>query len=74
MNDKQLLSLGFIKSEWEDGADTFIEYFYGNSEIGIMISGQLIELVYGRSIYVDIPNCATIKDLKSIINLFNIKL
>jgi hypothetical protein len=72
-NVKTLLSLGFKKNELIIEDDTFTEYIIGNDKIGIEISGiSLVELTVGKGIFITVPNCKTIDDLKSLMRLFNI--
>lgn len=73
MEEKQILELGFKKNQWEEENETFTEYLIGNKEVGVMISGTtLVEITQGKGIFITVPNCQTIEDLKELIRLFNI--
>lgn len=71
MREKDILSLGFKKNKWMDEGEKFTEYVVGNGEIGICISGRtLVEVTQGKGIFITVPNCETIEDLKQLIKLF----
>ena len=75
MTEKQILSLGFKKNEWEHDGETFIEFILGNIEggVGILISGTtLVELTPGNGVFITVPNCSTIRELKQLIKLFGL--
>ena len=71
--ETELLKLGFKKNEWTDEGETFTEYLIGNSELGILISGiSLVEIAQGKSVFITVPNCTDISDLKTLLNLFGL--
>lgn len=73
MNEKEILSLGFKKNEWTYESENFVEYIKGNGNVGIEISGiNLVEITAGKGIFVTVPNCKTIDDLKSLIKLLGL--
>jgi len=74
MEENQILTLGFKINQWKQESETFTEYLLGNKEFGILISGTtLVEITAGKGIFISVPNCQTIEDLKQLIKLFNIK-
>lgn len=75
MTEKQILSLGFKKNEWEHDGETFIEFILGNIKggVGILVSGTtLVELTQGNGVFITVPNCSTIRELKQLIKLFGL--
>lgn len=74
MKHQEILKLGFKENKWESEGENFTEYIIGNKEIGILISGTtLVEITYGKSVFIHVPNCNTIEDLKHLLKLLNIK-
>jgi hypothetical protein len=73
MNEKNFLQLGFKKNKWEQDFEIFTEYLLGNKEVGILISGTtLVEITQGKGVFITVPGCETIEDLKELIRLLNI--
>jgi hypothetical protein len=74
MNEKEILSLGFKVNQWVHDGEEFVEYILGNGKVGIEISGlTLVEITYGKGVFITVPNCKSIDDLKDLIRLFGIK-
>ena len=74
MNEKNFLKLGFKINQWQYEGHEFTEYIIGNGEIGIVISGlTFVELTIGNGKFINVKNCDSIKKLKQLIHLFNIK-
>ena len=73
MTDIEILSIGFKKNQWEHDDEIFTEYLLGNGVVGILISGTtLIEITAGKEVFISVPNCKTIKDLKSLVKLLGL--
>lgn len=73
MTERQILSLGFKKNQWEDEDEIFTEYLLGNGIVGILISGStLVEITTGREVFISVPNCKTIEDLKQLVKLLGL--
>jgi len=73
MTEKEILSLGFKKNQWEDEDEIFTEYLLGNGIVGILISGTtLVKITTGREVFISVPDCKTIKDLKSLVKLLGL--
>ena len=73
MNEEEILLLGFKKNEWTYETENFVEYIKGNGNIGIEISGiNLVEITNGNGIFLTVPNCKTIDDLKLLVKLLGL--
>jgi len=73
MTEKEILSLGFKKNQQEDDGEIFTEYLLGNGTLGILISGfTLVKITQGKGIFITVPNCKTIDDLKSLVKLLGL--
>jgi len=74
MTEEEILSLGFKKNQWTEENQTFTEYWIGDDNAGIEISGTtLVELKIGAKNYITVPNCNSIQELRLLIHLFNIQ-
>lgn len=72
-NETELKKLGFKKNEWTDNGEIFTEHLKGNSEIGVLVSGiNLVEITQGKSVFITVPNCNDISDLKTLLNLLGL--
>jgi hypothetical protein len=73
MEENEILSIGFKKNQWEEENETFTEYIIGNGKVGIEISGTtLVEITTCKGVFITVPNCETIEDLKELVRLLNI--
>lgn len=73
MEENEILELGFKKNQFEEEGEVFTEYIIGNGKVGIEISGTtLVEITQGKGVFITVPNCQTIQDLKELIRLLNI--
>jgi len=73
MSEEEILSIGFKKNEWTYETENFIEYVKGDGNVGIEISGiNLVEITAGNGVFITVPNCQTIDDLKSLVKLFGL--
>lgn len=71
--EEELLSLGFSKNQWIDEGGNFTEHIIGNGSIGVEISGfTLVEITSGQRVFITVPNCENLEDLKCLLKLFNI--
>ena len=62
MSEKDILSLGFSKTEEQD----WTEFNLGN----ICITGTTLVEIHQNREFITVPNCETIDDLKSLVKLF----
>ena len=73
MEENEILSLVFKKNQWTDEGNEFTEYLIGNKEVGILISGTtLVEITQGKGVFINVPCCETITDLKELKRLLGI--
>lgn len=73
MTEEEILSIGFQKNEWTYETENFIEYVKGDGNVGIEISGiNLVEITAGNGVFITVPNCQTIDDLKQLVKLLGL--
>jgi hypothetical protein len=70
MRNSTLLQLGFVDKSYEDEGEHFKEFELKLKNCSIVILGETVEIQQGNSVYVEVPNCKYILDLKNLIKLF----
>jgi hypothetical protein len=73
MTKEEILSIGFKRNEWTYETENFLEYVKGNGSLGILISStNFVEITVGNGVFITVPNCKTIDDLKSLVRLLGL--
>jgi hypothetical protein len=71
MNTNELLELGFIDTSYVEEEINFTELTLTKENFKIQIHGvNLVEIEFEPRIWVEVPNCKTVEDLKQLIRLF----
>lgn len=73
MNEQELLKIGFSDTSWTDDGNTFTEHTLTDGPVTIEISGlSLVEICQNHT-YIEVPNCKTTDDLKTLLHLLGIR-
>lgn len=73
MDEQELLKLGFTDTSWKEEETTFTEHQKINSGLKIVISGLYLVEIYKDHTYIEVPNCKTTDDLKTLLILLDMQ-
>jgi hypothetical protein len=74
MDSKELKKIGFKDNTKTIDKETFTEFRFDGKEVSIEISGTtLVEITTGRNVWITVPGCQTLEDVKQLMRLFNLK-